>query len=193
MKWIGLTGGIATGKSTVAKILREYSEFVIDADKIVHHLLKPKQLGYQRVIEQFPFVLRDGTLDRAELARCVFNDSLKRRRLESILHPLVQDQVCHKRGSLEKSGVARAFYDVPLLFEKNMGEEFDDTVLISCSLDLQKERMRKRNQWTEEDIQMRLNVQMPMEEKKKRANYIIENNGSLECLRVQVEDLLHRI
>ncbi len=193
MKWIGLTGGIATGKSTVAGILRGYSEPVIDADEIVHILLQSKQLGYQRVIEHFDFVLEDGTLDRFELARCIFNDSKKREQLESILHPLVQEEVYRRKTSLEEKGVERAFYDVPLLFEKNIEKQFDDIVLVICSVDLQKQRMRERNQWSEKDIEARLKAQMPIEEKRKLANHVIENNGSLEDLKVQVKALLNRL
>lgn len=193
MKWIGLTGGIATGKSTVAGILRGYSEPVIDADEIVHTLLQPKQLGYQRVIEHFDFVLEDGALDRFELARCIFNDSKKREQLESILHPLVQEEVCRQKTSLEERGVERAFYDVPLLFEKNIEKQFNDIVLVVCSLDLQKQRMRERNQWSEEDIELRLKAQMPIEEKRKLANHVIKNNGSLEDLKVQVQKLLKHL
>ena len=132
MKWIGLTGGIATGKSTVKKLIEGRGHPVIDADLISHRLTEVGQVGYQNVVSHFgnSVVNPDQTLNRKALGQIIFNDSQQRAQLENILHPLIQVAVAQQKKMHLGANRALCFYDVPLLFEKNLKKEFDLVVMI---------------------------------------------------------------
>ncbi len=189
MKWIGLTGGIATGKSSVAKYLRDLGLAVVDADVLAREVTQIGSAGLIEVVREFgkEILNNDASLDRKKLAQIIFNSDEKRLKLEKILHPLIQESRARERRSLENSGCSIAFYDVPLLFEKNMQSEFDETVLVYAPEHLQRERLRARNGLSDSEINMRLNAQMPIDEKVKLATHVIQNVSSLAELRSQVE------
>lgn len=195
MKWIGLSGGIATGKSTVSNILRDLGLPVVDADQLAREAMKPGTAGFQAVVRDFgQGVLNTaGEIDRKKLAQIVFQDSAQRLKLEQILHPQIQELRAKERRRLEQAGCEIAFYDVPLLFEKNLESEFDATILVYAKPDEQRQRLKTRENWSAEHIESRLKAQMPIEQKMTRAKYIILNQGSLAELKANVLSVLHEL
>jgi len=169
---IGLTGGVATGKSTVAGIFRGLGVRTIDTDKIAHKLLE-KPIVKKIVVRLF------GTSDRKKLARIVFNDPKKRRKLEKILHPLIFKGV--KRVA---KGVV--IIEVPLLFEAGWDKYFDKTIVVSCSVAVQRKRCPKK-------FLNRIKTQMPLAKKKKRADFVINNSGSKIKTKRQVKRIFDEI
>lgn len=192
MKWIGLTGGIATGKSTVAKILRDQGLPVIDADSLAREVVEPGTVGLEQVKSVFgPDVINaDGTLNRSTLGKIIFTNPDQRLKLESILHPLIQEKKNAERLRLEREGCRLAFYDIPLLFEKNLEGDFDATVLVYASPEDQRARLRERDGLDEAAIEARLKSQLPIDDKMKRATYVIFNRGSLAELKAAVQTVL---
>jgi dephospho-CoA kinase len=192
MKWIGLTGGIASGKSTVAKILRDMGIPVLDADHFSRVAVAKNSEGYKKVVQAFgPEILNDsGELHRENLAKKVFSDERLLRKLEGIVHPIVQKLKAEEKIRLEQEGHAIAFYDVPLLFEKNLQEDFDATLLVYCSPENQRIRMAERDHLSESEIEKRISNQMPIDEKVKLATYTILNENSPAELKSNVERVL---
>ena len=192
MKWIGLTGGIATGKSTVAKILRDQGLPVVDADSLARDVVRPGSEGLRRVVEVFgqSVLSTDRSLDRSALGRIVFADEKKRLQLEGILHPLIQELRATERRRLEQEGFTLAFYDVPLLFEKNLESEFDATILVYSTEAEQRARLRERDRLSDADIDKRLRSQLSIDQKMKRASYVVFNHGSVSDLKRNVQSVL---
>lgn len=190
MKWIGLTGGIASGKSSVTKLLRGLSYNVIDADEIAHQIVAVGSTGLTSVIREFgPDVLcSDGSLDRRELGKKVFGNSSMILKLENILHPLVRARVAELRAQL--SSHSFVFYDVPLLFEKRIENEFDLIVVVTCTLEQQFERLRRRNNLSDDEIQARLNSQLPLSVKVDGADFIVNNDEGPEKLMREVNRMI---
>lgn len=188
MLWIGLTGGLASGKSAVTQILRKQGVSVIDADEISHQALLPNQKTYEQIVSHFgaKILNTDQTIDRKKLGALVFAQTNERQFLESIVHPFVQAQVLKLKISAEQRGEKIAIYDVPLLFEKNLQDNFDRTLLISCSYQQQKQRLMKRNQFSESEAELRLAAQLPLQNKIQLADDEIKNEGSLEELEQKV-------
>ncbi len=195
MKWIGLTGGIATGKSTVSAILRDLGRSVIDADVLARDVVRPGSPGLGEIIKTFGgnVLTPNGELDRKKLGEIVFSDEHKREQLEAILHPLIEEKRAEARRALERQGCELAFYDVPLLFEKNLQDEFDATVLVYAHRDLQAKRLRERSGMSDDEISRRLGAQLPIDEKLPRATHVLRNEGSLADLRQQVKALVAKL
>jgi dephospho-CoA kinase len=192
MKWIGLTGGIATGKSTVSKILRDIGIAVIDADILAREVTKPGSKAIEEIKQAFgsEMVGADGNLDRSRLGRVVFKDQEKLKKLETILHPKIQELRSRERLKLEQAGHALAFYDVPLLFEKNMQSEFDAVLLVYAPPEDQRRRLQERDNLSDAEIELRMKAQIPIDEKVKMAQYVILNNGSVADLKLNVQSIL---
>lgn len=192
MKWIGLSGGLASGKSTVAALLRKKGYSVLDADQVAREVLVKGSPGLKKVGEVFgeELIGSDGELNRKKMAEVVFSSLVQLQKLEAIVHPLVQENIKKTRTQLKEKGENVAFYDVPLLFEKKMESQFDAIVLVTTSQDLQISRMKSRNQWSDEEIQSRLKSQWPLSEKEKRANYVIRNHGNLVELEKELNQVL---
>lgn len=192
MKWIGLTGGIATGKSTVAKLLRDEGLPVIDADSLAREVVAPDSDGLKAVVSAFgrDILCPDGSLDREKLGRLIFSSTDLRLKLEGILHPLIQERKNVERLRMEREGAAMAFYDVPLLFEKNLEKDFDKTVLVFAPAEVQRARLRERDGLSEQQIESRMNSQLSIDEKLKRADYVIFNQGSMSDLKANVSAVL---
>lgn len=192
MKWIGLTGGIATGKSTVKTKLNLLNIPVIDADMISHEITQIGQSGYHQILSQFgnSILNSDKSLNRKQLGDIVFNDSQKLLQLEQILHPLIQAEVQSRKKAYHQKGEALCFYDVPLLFEKKLEAQFDLIVLVYAPITTQVERIMLRNNLTHTQALARIKAQIPIHEKVSRANYCLDNSTNQEDLYLQVFNLI---
>ncbi|MEZ0391749.1 MAG: dephospho-CoA kinase [Pseudobdellovibrionaceae bacterium] len=195
MKWIGLTGGIASGKSSVSEILRSDGYPVVDADAIARTVVEPGKPGLLKVVEAFGHeVLKpDGSLDRKKLGQMVFAKPDQLLKLEKILHPMIQQETAYQRKIFADQGHAFAFYDVPLLFEKNLEKSFDAIIVVTSSEDLQRARMKKRDLLSEEEISHRLKSQIPLSLKVGKATWVLKNEGTLAELKQAVRELLGKI
>ena len=195
MLWVGLTGGLASGKSTVAKILRDQGFTVVDADELARQALSPNSEGWTKVAHHFgsEFVKENGELDRGKLAAKVFQDTNALQWLESIVHPIVGKLSEAQRLLAEQRGERLAFYDVPLLFEKNMEKRFSCVVVVNCPLETQISRSQKRDGLTREQVLSRLKNQIPLAKKVNCADFVLENVSTIEGLRLQVQQLLAQL
>lgn len=184
MKWIGLTGGIASGKSSVAKILIQAGIPVLDADEAAYFVSKKDSPGLAQIVKHFgtKILNTQGELDRKAMAAQVFSDKKKLLELEAILHPLIKAEIQKRKKELQEKGHRLAFYDVPLLFEKKMEKDFDEIVLVTSTRDLQISRMKSRNGLSLEEAEARLSNQIPLAEKEIHATRIIHNNSSVQDL-----------
>ena len=195
MKWTGLTGGIATGKSTAKKLIEGLGVPVVDADKISHKLTEVGASGYLAILSQFgkTYLAKDQTLDRKKLGHQVFSDPQVRVALENILHPLIKAEVQKLKMQYEEQAVPLCFYDVPLLFEKNMMKDFHTTVLVWCNNQTQLERLMKRNGLSADEAYLRIKNQLPMIDKVKMSDHCVDNSGEVSDLGKQLESLISRI
>lgn len=195
MLWVGLTGGIASGKSSVGELLRQKGFTVIDADQLAKQVVSPGSVVLQKIVDQFgtDVLLKNGALDREKMAKIVFTDTSKRMILESIIHPEVQK----KTESLKQLAIERgeniAFYDVPLLFEKNLESRFDKTVLVYCTQDQQLDRIMTRNHISEVEAKARISSQIPIDQKLNRASYNIDNSKDRAHLEREVDILVDKL
>jgi len=187
MDLIGLTGGVGSGKSTVSGFLRELGARVIDADEAARAVVEPGTAGFAAVAAAFgPEVVRDGRLDRQRLADLVFHDKQALERLNAIVHPLVREWIATRLAEAASEGVGVAVQDVPLLFENGYEPIFGSTILVYVPEALQLERLRGRGM-PEADARARIANQLPIEDKRSRATYVIDNSGSREQTRAQTE------
>lgn len=195
MKWIGLTGGIATGKSAAAKLIQGLGFPVIDADEIARLVVQPGQEGLQKIVHHFgnSVLQTDQSLNRRLLGEIVFNSVEKRLLLESILHPLIQVEVAKLKQKYELENEKICFYDIPLLFEKGLAAQFFCTVLIWCDPETQKRRLQARNQLTEKQAVDRIKLQKRLSEKLPLANFCIDNSTTLQSLELQIGKLVKKL
>jgi len=195
MLWIGLTGSIGSGKSTVSELLKKRGVPVVDADQLAREVVHPGTPGEAEVLKTFgtEVVGSDGHLDRKKMAALVFSEPLKLKQLESIIHPLVQQENRRLRNELTKSGHKMAFYDVPLLFEKKLEAQFDELVVVYADLEVCIQRVMSRNKWTRAEVEARIRNQLAVEEKIKKAHWTLNNNGTRDELDRSVEKLLQDI
>jgi dephospho-CoA kinase len=185
---LGLTGGIASGKSAVAAILRELGFPVLDADSISHKLMEPGQSAHDEILQTFGPDLADfsGRIDRHKLAAIVFGDPAKLAKLNAILHPRVDQIIFHQLEDWQRShAFAAAFVEAALLIEAGMAARLDGLVVAWCTEKQQLERLRARGM-SETEARHRIAAQLPLEEKLKRATYTINCSGTLEETRAQV-------
>jgi dephospho-CoA kinase len=190
----GLTGGIGSGKSTVADMLEAYGVPVVSADELSRIVVARGSEGLADVVQRFgPGVLDEqGDLDRRKMAALVFQDPSKRRELEAILHPRIRERFEQVLDALEKAGHEVTIYEVPLLFEKNLQGEMKAVILVTAEDSIRTERVRARDDVTETEVRARMATQLSEAAKRRKADYVIENNGSVDDLRREVEFLLAR-
>ena len=190
-KIIGITGGIASGKSTVTNFLRQKGFEVVDADALVHQLQKPDGRLYQILVEHFgeKVLLEDGKLNRPLLASLIFSNSEEREWSKETQGQIIREELGSLRDKFAQTEDI-FFMDIPLLFEQDYASWFDETWLVYVRRDTQLDRLMNRDQLSKESAETRLASQWPLEEKKKFATYILDNNGSREQLLSQVETLL---
>ena len=190
-KIIGITGGIASGKSTVTNFLRQKGFEVVDADALVHQLQKPGGRLYQILVKHFgeKILLENGELNRPLLASLIFSNSEDQEWSKETQGQIIREELGSLRDKLAQTEDL-FFMDIPLLFEQEYASWFDETWLVYVSRDTQLDRLMKRDYLTIEDAQARLSSQWPLEEKKRLASHILDNNGSREQLLSQVASLL---
>lgn len=192
---LGLTGGIASGKSAVAEMLRELGFPVLNADSLAHELIEPGRPAYAEVVQAFgPGVLdAEGRVNRAKLAAAVFADRAKLDRLNAIVHPRVKEEMKRQFAEWERAGIyAVTFVEAALMFEAGHEDALDGVVVAWCRPEQQLERLRTRGM-NEEEGQRRIAAQMPVEDKLRRATEKIDCSGTLEETRKQVKALAERL
>ena len=190
MRVFGLTGGIATGKSTVSQMLRERGLPVIDADVVSREVVEPGTPALAEIAARFPGVVGpDGRLDRAKLGEIVFNDPAQRAALNAIVHPRVQAAVLEKTQALAETGAPRVIYDAALLIENGLDRGLDGVILVVAPPEVQRARLMARDHLTAAQADARIASQMPLELKRQRATWIIENGGTREATRAQVDQV----
>ena len=192
MKIIGLTGGIACGKSTVSKVLRTLGAAIIDADALAHELAQPKQTIFNVYVERFgrEVVTVDGTLDRAAVARRVFADPVVRAEVDAVTHPLIRAEAERRIQAARAAGERAAVLDVPLLFEAGWDTLADETWVVALPEEEQLARLLARDKtMCESDARARIAAQMPLREKCTRADVVIDNSGTKEEVREYIGEL----
>lgn len=190
---IGLTGGVASGKSTVSAIFRELGALVIDADVLAREVVAPGTPGLEQVVRVLgPHVLTgSGELDRPKVAGIVFTDEEARRRLESVVHPLVRERAAQSEAEAAPGTVV--VHDIPLLAETNQAGRFDAVVVVDVPEEMQVDRMVSLRGITLEDAEARVRAQASREQRHAIASYLIENTGSLEELRERVDEVYRQL
>ena len=194
MRIIGLTGGIASGKTTVARMLAELGAIVVDADQISREAVMPGSAALAALVEEFgpDILLPDGTLDRARVARTVFHDPAARKRLEAILHPAIRQLADQKLTELRKVGTEVVLYIAPLLIEAGAVSRVDEIWVVHVDQATQISRLMSRDGITEQEALQRIAAQMPMEEKRKYGKVVIENGQGIDQTAKQVKQIWER-
>lgn len=190
---VGLTGGIASGKSTVSAILRELGAVVIDADQLARDVVAPGSPGLERVVAEFgeDVLTPEGAMDRARVGAIVFADPERLRALEAILHPLISERSAELEASAPPGAVV--VHDIPLLAESGQADTFDAVLVVDAPEETQVERMVRDRGWTEEQALARMAAQATRDQRRAVATYVIENTGTFEDLRHQVTEVFERL
>lgn len=192
----GLTGGIATGKSTVSAMLKKAGAIIIDADTIARAAVKKGLPAYREIVDQFgaAVLLPDGEIDRNVLGDIIFNDPEKKQLLNRIVHPRVSREIKRLLKQIEKTHPnSIAILDIPLLIEADMHKGLNAVIVVYAPQHLQISRLMQRDNISEADARARVGSQMPIEEKKKQATIVIDNSGSIENTRKQTLELFKRL
>jgi dephospho-CoA kinase len=189
---VGLTGGIGTGKSTVGTIFVELGCHLIDADHVTHQLFPPGEPVYTAIVQAFGehILASDHTINRKVLGEIVFNDPEARAKLNGIVHPAViqrQRDWLKEMEAKDPGGVS--IVDAALMIEVGTYKNYDKVIVVTCKPEVQKQRLRARSSLSEEQIEARIRSQMPLEEKVKYADFVIDNSGGFSSTRTQVEEV----
>ena len=194
MKLIGLTGGAGSGKSTVAAMLRELGAATVDADEATHAVYAPGTEGFDAVVKEFgEEYVREGAIDRARLGAFVFTDPDALRRLNEIVHPLVRQWMAEKTAEAVANGADVVIQDVPLLFENRLQGLFSATVLVYARPQTQLRRLVEQRGLASDRALAILAAQMPIEEKRRLADYFIDNDGTRDETRRQVKEVWTKV
>jgi dephospho-CoA kinase len=193
---VGLTGGIASGKSLVCRFFKARGCTIIDADAVAHRLILRGEPGYEPILHSFgPAILgADGEIDRQKLGAIVFSDRIQLDKLNSVLHPEVCRVILSQLDAFEKnSPSSRVIVDASLMIESGFHQHFQYLVLVTCTLQQQIERLKARSGLSEDRARQRIALQMPMAEKLRFAHHVIDNSGSPENTRAQVDQLFEEL
>lgn len=195
MKVIGLTGGIATGKSTVSKMFQKNNIPVIDTDKIARDVMEINHAAYLKVVAYFgiEILLPTGEINRKKLGEIIFDNKEKRERLNSIVHPEVKKVVLEEIKVYQGLGYEIVVVDVPLLFESKFDKLCDITIVVYVEEQIQYERLMKRDNLSFEEAKKRIEAQMKLSDKVKLADFIIDNSGTIKNTEKQFINLLNKI
>ncbi len=191
LKKIAITGGLASGKTSVCQLLKGFGAYTVSADEIVHQLLSPHtELGNQ-ITEIFgQDIIKDEGFDRSKIAEQAFNDSAKLQKLEKLLHPAVLQEIEHRYQTQLTTNPPPLFVaEIPLLFEIKAETKFDHVVVVTAPDPLCRERFKASSGQDDEQFLLRMRKQLPIEVKMRKANYLINNDGSFEDLKKQVKTL----
>ncbi|MGZ5418085.1 MAG: dephospho-CoA kinase [Nocardioides sp.] len=193
MTRVALTGGVASGKSTVSAILEELGAVVIDADVLAREAVAGGTDGLRQVVEEFgPEVqTAEGELDRPAVGAIVFADEAARRRLEAIVHPLVRARGRELEAAAPEG--ALVVHDIPLLAETGQADRFDAVIVVDAPVEAQVERMLSQRGWSREEAEARLAAQATREQRRAVATYVIDNTGTLEDLRDRVTEVFEEL
>ncbi|KAB2338797.1 dephospho-CoA kinase [Cytobacillus depressus] len=191
---VGLTGGIASGKSTVASMLIAKGVPVIDADIEARLAVEKGEEAYEEIIAHFgnEVLLENGSIDRAKLGSIIFHNEKERQKLNSIVHPAVRKRMLAKRDGAITKGEKLVILDIPLLFESKLSYLVDKTILVYVDEDIQLERLMKRNELSESDAMARIRSQMPLKDKVQLADAVITNNRTIEETEQQLNKILQQ-
>ncbi|MFE6168784.1 dephospho-CoA kinase [Viridibacillus arvi] len=189
---IGLTGSIASGKSTVAEMLKELNLPIIDADLVARVVVEPGTETLKQIVEAFgeEVLLNDGTLNRPKLGDIIFHEPAARKSLNDIIHPAIRQEMLRQRDELLEIGVKDIVMDIPLLFESRLQHFVEKILVVSVTEETQLKRLMERNNLSEKDAKARISSQLPLSEKEKGADAVIYNNKSLESTREQLHKIL---
>ena len=190
---VGLTGGVASGKSTVAALLRELGAVVVDSDVLAREVVEPGTPGLAAVVEAFgsDVLTADGTLDRPALGAVVFGDDAARRRLEAILHPLIRARAAELEAAAPKGTVV--VHDIPLLVETGQADRFEAVLVVDVPVETQVERMVRDRGMSGEDALARVAAQADREQRLAAATHVVDNTGTREDLRDRVAEVLEKL
>lgn len=191
---IGLTGSIASGKSTVSSMFKELLIPVIDADQIARDVVEPGESALQAIVSEFghDILLPDGTLDRKKLGAIIFSDTDKRAKLNAIIHPAVRKRMVEQKEHLLMNGAKCVVMDIPLLFESKLTHMVDKTLIVYVDEGVQLQRLMNRDNSQKEEALQRIQSQIPLKEKVKLADAVIDNNGTVENTLEQLKDTLNQ-
>ncbi|MGV2622370.1 UNVERIFIED_CONTAM: dephospho-CoA kinase [Halobacillus marinus] len=191
---IGLTGSIASGKSTISAMFKELGIPVVDADVISRKVVEPGEAAYTRIVEAFgsDILLEDRTIDRKKLGGVVFSNEEKRKELNGIVHPEVRKEMVRQRECYKEEGHRAVVLDIPLLFESKLTVYVEKTLVVYVEEETQLRRLMERDQSTSEDAEARIASQIPVKKKAALADAVIDNNGSVEQSFDQLKDILQR-
>lgn len=194
LRRIALTGGIATGKSYVANRLREAGVPLVDADVLAREVVAPGTPGLAAVRKRFgpDAVRRDGSMDRVRIGQIIFKDKRARQDLEAIIHPEVQAAIERFFAALPRR-TPFAVADIPLLFETRRQGQFNSVIVVACPRQMQLERLMSRNKLSREDAERRIAAQLPIDEKVKKATYVIRTDGTFDETDGQIKELITKL
>lgn len=189
---IGLTGSIGTGKSTIAKRFKALQIPVVDADLIAREVVEPGEVAYHNIVETFgeSILQQDNTLDRKALGRVVFQDEAKRKQLNDIIHPAIRREMLRQRDEFVEAGARCVVLDIPLLYESKLTDYVEKVIVVSVDPEQQLQRVVARDQGNEAEAKQRIQSQIPVSEKAKLADAVIDNNGTIASSYDQLEVIL---
>lgn len=189
---IGLTGSIASGKSTISAMLKEKGFPIIDADLVARQVVEPGTANLQEIERVFGHVVmnEDGTLNRNSLGQLIFHDPAKRKQLNDLMHPAIRTEMLRMRDELFEQDQKTIIMDIPLLFESHLQHFVDKILVVSVTEEMQLHRLMNRNSLSKEEAETRIQSQLPISEKEKGADAVIYNDGSIDQSKVQLERIL---
>lgn len=189
---IGLTGGISSGKSTVSHFISKLGIPIIDADVIARDVVEPGEEAFNQIVSHFgtQVLNEEGTIARKRLGEIIFNDEKERKKLNSIVHPAIRKRMIETKDRLFGEGHPVVVYDLPLLFESDLRHMVDKVLLVYVEEQIQLERLMARDQSSKEEALSRIQSQMPLKDKTKLADEVINNNGSIEGTEEQLRQIL---
>ncbi|KKB37618.1 dephospho-CoA kinase [Bacillus thermotolerans] len=189
---IGLTGSIASGKSTVSRLLQELGYTIVDADVAARKVVEPGQPALQQIAEAFGegILLPDGSLDRAKLGERIFNNEEERKKLNNIIHPAVRQFMKDEKEAAIEAGKQTIIMDIPLLYESKLTWMVGKVIVVYVDKDTQLQRLMARNQLDEDAAKARIASQLPLAEKAAQADAVIDNNGTIEETKEQLLRIL---